>query len=87
MPAGAKVIDAAGADVYPGFINARTEMGLNEPAPRGFDDVNEMLDYNPQLRTRVAYHSDSEAIPVARANGITTVRSCPAAASSAAKWR
>ena len=52
VPAGAKVIDAAGADVYPGFINARTQMGLNEPGARGFEDVNEMLDLNPQLRTR-----------------------------------
>ena len=48
-------------------------MGLNEPGPRGFDDVNEMLDFNPQLRTRVAYHAESDAIPVTRANGITTV--------------
>ena len=50
VPAGATVVDAAGADVYPGFINARTQMGLNEPGPRGFEDVNEMLDLNPQLQ-------------------------------------
>jgi len=78
VPAGAKVVDAGGADVYPGFINARTQMGLNEPGPRGFEDVNEMLDLNPQLRTRVAYHSESDAIAVARANGITTVAVMPA---------
>ena len=77
VPAGAQVVDAAGADVYPGFINARTQMGLNEPGPRGFEDVNEMLDLNPQLRTRVAYHSESDAIAVARANGITTVAVMP----------
>jgi imidazolonepropionase-like amidohydrolase len=77
VPAGAQVVDAAGSDVYPGFINARTQMGLNEPGPRGFEDVNEMLDYNPQLRTRVAYHTESDAIPVARANGITTVGVMP----------
>jgi imidazolonepropionase-like amidohydrolase len=77
VPAGAKTVDAAGADVYPGFINARTTLGLNEPGPRGFEDVNEMLDYNPQLRTRVAYHSESDSIPIARANGITTVAVVP----------
>jgi imidazolonepropionase-like amidohydrolase len=77
VPAGAKVIDAAGADVYPGFINARTNVGLSEPGPRGFDDANEMLDVNPQLRTRVAYHTESDSIPVARANGITTVGVMP----------
>ena len=52
---------------------AHARSGLNEPGPRGFEDVNEMLDINPQLRTRVAYHAESDAIPVARANGITTV--------------
>ena len=36
-----------------------------------------MLDLNQQLRTRVAYHSESDAIPVARANGITTVGVAP----------
>jgi imidazolonepropionase-like amidohydrolase len=77
VPQGAAVVDAAGADVYPGFINARTQMGLNEPGPRGFEDVNEMLDISPQLRTRVAYHAESDAIPVARANGITTVGVMP----------
>ena len=77
VPAGARTVDAAGAHVYPGFINARTTIGLSEPGPRGFDDVNEMLDYNPQLRTRVAYHAESDAIPVARANGVTTVAVVP----------
>ena len=77
VPAGAKTVDAAGADVYPGFINARTQVGLNEPGPRGFEDVNEMLDYNPQLRTRVAFHAESDTIPVTRANGVLTVAVVP----------
>jgi len=77
VPAGAKTVDAAGADVYPGFINARSTVGLNEPGPRGFEDVNEMQDYNPQLRTRVAFHMESDTIPVTRANGITTVAVVP----------
>ena len=76
-PAGAKTVDAGGADVYPGFINARTTLGLNEPGPRGFEDINEMHDYNPQLRTRVAYHAESDSIAVTRANGVTTVAVVP----------
>ena len=77
VPSGAKVIDAAGAEVYPGWINAKTTIGLAEPGPRGYEDTTEMLDYNPQLRTVVAYHNDSESIPVARANGVTTVAVFP----------
>jgi imidazolonepropionase-like amidohydrolase len=78
VPAGAKTIDAGGADVYPGFINARTTVGLAEPGPRGFDDVSEMLDFNPELRAVVSYQADSDYIPVARANGVTTVGIMPA---------
>ena len=77
VPSGAKVIDAKGSHVYPGFINARTTLGLSEPGPRGFEDVSEMLDLNPHLRTHVAYHFASDAIPVARVNGITTVGVAP----------
>src|SRR5262249_25128846 len=36
-----------------------------------------MLDQNQQLRTRVSYHAESDAIPVARANGVTTVAVVP----------
>ncbi len=76
-PAGAQIIDAKGAEVYPGFIDARTVMGLSEPGPRGFDDVSEMLEINASMRAQVAYQWDSEAIPVARANGVTTVAVMP----------
>jgi hypothetical protein len=79
--AGAQVIDAAGADVYPGFIDPSTALGLDEPGPRGFADTAESVEYNPHLRTRTAYHPDSEAIPVARANGVTTVGVARVAAS------
>jgi imidazolonepropionase-like amidohydrolase len=77
-PAGAEVIDAKGADVYPGFIDARTVVGINEPGPRGFEDVNEMLDINAALKTYVAYQWDSDAIAIARVNGITSVGVIPA---------
>ena len=77
VPAGATVIDAKGGEVYPGFIDARTTIGLNEPGPRGFDDSSEMLEINAALKAQVAYQSDSDAIPVARVNGITSVAVVP----------
>jgi imidazolonepropionase-like amidohydrolase len=77
VPAGAKVIDANGGHVYPGFINARTTVGIGENGVRGYDDASEMLDWSQQLRTRVAYHSESETIPVARGTGVTTVGVAP----------
>ena len=52
-----------GLSIYPGFIDGGTDLGLNEPGVRNYDDVNEMLTFNQMLRTRVAYQSDSDAIP------------------------
>jgi imidazolonepropionase-like amidohydrolase len=77
VPAGATVIDAAGADVYPGWIDGRTTLGLAEPGANTFHDVNEMLELNQVLRAVVAYKADSDAIPVARANGVTTAAVVP----------
>ncbi|MDQ3417789.1 MAG: amidohydrolase family protein [Acidobacteriota bacterium] len=77
VPQGATVIDAKGGHVYPGFINARTTIGIGANGVRGYDDVSEMHDWNQQLRTRVGYHSESETIPVARGTGVTTVGVAP----------
>ena len=77
VPSGAQIIDAQGAEVYPGFIDASTPTGLADPGAGGFSDANELLDFNPQLRAQVAFHNDSDAIPVMRANGITTVAATP----------
>lgn len=77
VPQGAKVIDAKGGHVYPGFINARTTVGIGENGVRGYDDISEMHDWNQHLRTRVAYHSESETIPVARGTGVTTIGVAP----------
>jgi imidazolonepropionase-like amidohydrolase len=77
VPPGAQVIDAKGGEVYPGFIDARTSVGLNEPGPRGFEDTSEMLEINASVKAQVAYQSDSDAIPVARVNGVTSVAVVP----------
>nr|MBP8274281.1 amidohydrolase family protein [Acidobacteriota bacterium] len=77
VPSGAKVVDAAGANVYPGFIDASTDIGLNEPGPRNYDDASEFTQWNQALRTRTAYQWDSDAIAVARVEGITTIGVTP----------
>jgi imidazolonepropionase-like amidohydrolase len=76
-PAGATIIDAKGAEVYPGFIDARSTMGLAEPGAGGFADTAEMLEVNAAVRANVAYQADSDGIPVARVNGITSVAVVP----------
>ena len=73
VPSGAKPVDVQGATVMPGMIDASTDIGLNEPGVRNYDDVTEILPFDQMLRTRVAYKADSIAIPVTRSEGITTI--------------
>ncbi len=73
VPSGVKPVDVGGATVIPGMIDASTDIGLNEPGVRNYDDVSEILPFDQMLRTRVAYRADSLAIPVARTEGITTI--------------
>lgn len=78
VPKGAKVLDAKGAHLYPGMIDSATMMGLTEISSiRETQDASELGDFNPQLRTIVAINPGSEHIPVARANGITSVITIP----------
>jgi imidazolonepropionase-like amidohydrolase len=77
-PAGTRVIDARGLEVYPGMVDAFSDMGLREivtiPATV---DTSEVGAYNPQLVTATAINPESELIPVARSNGITNTLSVP----------
>jgi imidazolonepropionase-like amidohydrolase len=74
VPSGATEINATGMFVYPGLINAGTNMGLVEmggvPGPV---DTREVGDFNPQNIHTSAVNVSSEHIGVTRANGITQV--------------
>jgi len=78
IPAGADVVDVSGRHVYPGLIHASTTLGLSEIGRVGETvDLNEHGDINPNVRAEVAFHPESEHIPTAAVNGITTVISTP----------
>lgn len=78
VPANAQVIEARGLSVYPGLIDAGTYLGLTEIGSiRETQDMTELGDFNPHMKAIVAVNPHSELIPVARANGITTVLTSP----------
>jgi imidazolonepropionase-like amidohydrolase len=78
VPNEAKIIDARGLSVYPGLIDAGTYLGLTEIGSiQETRDTTELGDFNPHMKAIVAVHPHSELIPVARANGITTVLTSP----------
>ncbi len=68
----AKVVDAKGKQVYPGLILSETDLGLKEIANgvRGSNDYLELGDLNPNIRSIVAYNTDSKIIGTLRASGI-----------------
>jgi imidazolonepropionase-like amidohydrolase len=68
----AKIVDAKGKQVYPGLILPVTDLGLKEIASgaRGSDDLRELGDLNPSIRSIVAYNTDSRIINTLKANGI-----------------
>jgi imidazolonepropionase-like amidohydrolase len=77
-PKDTKVIEAKGVHVYPGMIDAGTEIGLVEVnAVRETEDMNEIGRFNPQLVALTAVNPSSEHIPVTRVNGITSVVTMP----------
>ncbi len=79
IPAGAKVIDAKGLQVYPGLFDPITQMGLSEiGAVRATVDTTETGSINPDLVAATAVLPSSAHIPVTRAAGITEVLAVPA---------
>jgi len=78
VPPGAKVVDCTGKHVYPGFVHANTMLGLQEISTiQGADDTQESGNLNPNQRAEVMYNPDSDFLPVARLNGITSVLCIP----------
>jgi imidazolonepropionase-like amidohydrolase len=78
VPSGARIIDGKGLSVYPGMIDADTEIGLTEiGSVAGSVDTNEIGDNNANIHVDVAIRPDSSHIAVTRVNGITTALTAP----------
>jgi len=75
---GAEVIDCTGQFIYPGMIDSGTRLGLVEVS-----SVAETVDYadignfTPNMQALTTVNPNSEAIPVTRVSGVTTVLTVP----------
>ena len=79
VPAGAQTIDGRGLSVYPGMIDAGTNMGLVE-VPQGANgtvDLAETGDLNPNAKAIIAVNPHSAHIAVTRVEGITNTVTAP----------
>src|SRR5262249_45146765 len=71
---GVTVLNSKTLHVFPGLIDAGTQVGLTEiGSARETHDFAEGGDFQPDLRAVVAVNPESELIPVTRANGVLTV--------------
>src|ERR671926_1312667 len=79
VPAGAQMIDGNGLSVYPGMIDAGTNMGLVE-VPQGANgtvDTSEVGDLNPNAKAIIAVNPHSAHVAVTRVEGITNTLTAP----------
>lgn len=73
-----KVIDCKGKHIYPGLILSASNLGLIEVSSvRATSDVREMGSMNPNIRSLVAYNTDSKVINTLRNNGILLANVMP----------
>ncbi len=78
IPSDAIVIDYAGNEIYPGMIDSGTQLGLVEIGSISeAQDIREFGDIKPQMEALTAVNPNSEAIPVTRVSGVTTVITRP----------
>ena len=74
----AKVLDASGKHIYPGLIAMNNIMGLNEiDAVRATKDYQEQGEFNPNVRSQIAFHTDSKILPTAIYNGVLYTQAVP----------
>ncbi|MEZ4949316.1 MAG: amidohydrolase family protein [Saprospiraceae bacterium] len=74
----AEELDVNGKHIYPGLIAMNTIIGLTEiEAVRATRDFREVGDLNPNIRSVIAYNTDSELIPTIRSNGVLAAQVVP----------
>jgi len=73
-----KVFDATGKHVYPGLILSNSNLGLVEVnTVRASTDASEIGDYNPNIRSLVAYNTDSKVINTLKQTGVLLANIVP----------
>lgn len=71
-------IDATGKHIYPGFIAANSTLGLVEiDAVKSSDDEAEIGTFNPNVRSIIAYNSESKVVETVRPNGVLIAQVTP----------
>ncbi len=77
-PAGATIVNAEGKQVYPGLILPVSNLGLVEiNSVRASNDAQEIGELNPNIRSIIAYNTDSKVTNTLRSSGILLANVVP----------
>lgn len=72
------IINTKGQHIYPGFVAANTTLGLSEiESVRASNDFREIGNFNPHVRSQIAYNSDSKILSTIRTNGVLIAQPTP----------
>ncbi|MFQ5350704.1 MAG: amidohydrolase family protein, partial [Thermoanaerobaculia bacterium] len=78
IPADARRIELDGKHLYPSFIHPFSALGLVEiRSVRGTVDTTEVGDVNSNVRAEVAFHADSQLLPVTVSGGVLVAHVTP----------
>lgn len=71
-------IDVSGKHIYPGLIAPNCILGLQESeAVRQTSDFAEVGEYNPHIRSLIAYNAESKILETVKSNGVLYTQSTP----------
>jgi imidazolonepropionase-like amidohydrolase len=72
------IIEIEGKHVYPALISPNTILGLQEAeSVRASSDYNEVGGINPNVRSLIAYNTDSKILPTVKTNGVLYTQCTP----------
>jgi len=78
VPRGARIVDVSGKHIYPGLIDAYSAVGITEiGAVDVSNDINEIGDFNPNVRAEVAVNAESRHIGTTRSAGVLVAFTTP----------
>ena len=78
LPPNTRVVDYSGKHIYPGLVDAYSTVGISEIGAVGVsNDVNELGDFNPNVRADVAVNAESRHIGTTRSSGVLVAMTTP----------
>jgi imidazolonepropionase-like amidohydrolase len=72
------IIRIYGKHIYPAFISPNTTLGITEiDAVRATKDYNEVGEFNPNVRSLIAFNTNSKVLKTVRTNGVLITQATP----------